>query len=77
MQETINVNVLVDDDHMKDLDRVIAGLTDGGFTLTEALNDVGVLIGTAPSDAISALKNVSGVVTVSPDRTDYRPTVTV
>ncbi len=51
-----------------DIDQVAAALAAAGLSVTASLEAVGVVIGTAPAAAVPALRKVSGVANVSPDR---------
>jgi hypothetical protein len=47
---------------------VQAALTAAGFSVTSALDAMGVVVGTAPQHVVAALRTVKGVASVSPDR---------
>ena len=50
------------------MDQVAAALTAAGLSVTSSLDAVGVIVGTAPKGVVPALRQVSGVANVSPDR---------
>ncbi len=47
---------------------VQAALTAAGLSVTSSLDAVGVIVGTAPTRVVPALRKVKGVANVSPDR---------
>jgi hypothetical protein len=68
----VNVSVLVDEAHKDKLAEVTKALKAKGFILKETLEAIGVLSGSVPASALSALSSVPGVSTVEKERTDYR-----
>jgi hypothetical protein len=58
--------VVTSDGH-RDLAQVAADLTVRGFTTEQQLDQIGVVIGTAPDDAVGRLRGVPGVADVSPE----------
>jgi hypothetical protein len=71
--ERKDVVVALDPEHKKRAKKVIGQLQKKGFRLAESLTEIGLLTGSAPSDAIESLKDVEGVENVEENRTDYRP----
>ena len=50
------------------IEQVAAALTAAGLAVTSSLEAVGVIVGTAPTSVVPALRKVQGVANVSPDR---------
>ena len=71
-KKSINVTVLVDEAHRKDMTDLEKRLKDKGFVLREPLDAIGVLTGSVPAASLTALSKVTGVSAVEEERTDYR-----
>ncbi len=61
MNEQINILIVVDDAFKSDLGEVANRLTARGFLLRESLNEIGVLVGSAPENLLNDLSTVLGV----------------
>jgi hypothetical protein len=71
--ERKEVVVAVDPRHQKRMKAVIGDLKKKGFELSgQPLEEIGVLTGSAPANAIEDLKDVEGVENVQENRSDYR-----
>lgn len=71
-KKSINVTVMIDEAHRRDIPAVAKSLAKKGFVLKETLEEIGVLSGTVDEGAISRLSGVTGVSAVEKDRDDYR-----
>ena len=71
--DRVNVSIMVDDAHVKDLASVKRALRRKGFELKDALTAIGVLTGSAPTTMLAELSEVPGVTAVEPERDDYTP----
>lgn len=71
-QKTVNVTVVVDDAHRRDMPKVAKALEKQGFILEESLDAIGVLSGRVQKAAVTKLSNVAGVSAVEEARDDYR-----
>ena len=66
---SVEVNVLVDDEHLSRIDEVASALTREGLSVDKTLRSVGVITGSvADSDKTDALRAVAGVVGVEVNR---------
>ena len=65
---SVSISVAANDD----LAKVASALKTKGFVLKETMAAIGVLTGSAPEDALMDLSNVSGVLAVEKEHTDYR-----
>ena len=70
--KSINVNILVDEAHKDDLQKVASALQKKGFSLKKSMDEIGVLAGSVPDTKLAALSKVAGVSAVEEERTDYR-----
>jgi hypothetical protein len=71
---TVEVTVLVDDEHVGAIDDVAASLQAHGFELGEVLAETGVITGRLPDAArTAALEEVDGVTAVEVARTVRLP----
>lgn len=67
--DPLEVNVLVDDDHLAKIDEVASELSREGLSVGKTLRSVGVITGSvADSGATEALRAVAGVVGVEVNR---------
>ena len=70
-KKTVDVTVMVNDEHKDKLAQVAHALKIKGFVLTESLGEIGVLTGSVPANALADLSAVPGVSAVEENRTDY------
>jgi hypothetical protein len=52
----------------RDLTEIAEELATRGFTTDQALGEIGVLVGSAPSDVLDDLRSVPGVADISQDK---------
>jgi hypothetical protein len=71
-EQSVNVSVQIDQSQSNNVARVVRALKHKGFVLREALDAIGVITGSAPVEAISALASIPGVSAVEQERNDYR-----
>ena len=64
----VAVAVSIDDDHLDDLDKVVAELRRVGLRVDSVLDAVGVVTGTVAGTAVEALESVPGVAEVELQR---------
>ena len=69
MSGPVEVNVLVDDEHLPSIDEVASALGRAGLAVAQTLRSVGVITGSvADSGQTEALRQVAGVVGVEVNR---------
>lgn len=69
MGDPVEVNVLVDDDHLPKIDEVASALGREGLAVGKTLRSVGVITGSvADSGVTEALRKIAGVVGVEVNR---------
>ena len=59
-----HVSVTVGDDHRESLDGVVENLRASGLEVEQVLGTLGIVTGSAPADALDALRGVEGVASV-------------
>lgn len=69
----VRLSVTVDDGHLPDIGAVAARLRDSGMQVEQVLEGLGVITGSAPATARSALTAVEGVVSVDEQLTYQLP----
>ena len=62
------VVILVADDHLDDLPRVLAALREAGLVVDQVQGLLGTVTGSIPAEAISVLADIPGVAAVEPER---------
>jgi hypothetical protein len=62
------VVVSVDDDHLDDIEKVVAQLRRAGLHVDNVLDAVGVVTGTVPGSSVETLESVPGVAEVELQR---------
>lgn len=67
------VLISIADEARADMSTVVEGLRQAGLTVTEVLDAVGVVTGSADSEVIPSLSAVPGVLHVEPERTIRLP----
>lgn len=67
------VSVTVGDDHRGSLDGVVASLRASGLQVDRVLGTLGIVTGSAPDDALDALRGVEGVASVDAQLTHRLP----
>ncbi len=69
MSGPVQVNVLVDDEHLPAIDEVASALGEAGLTVAQTLRSVGVITGSvSDSGQTDALRQIAGVVGVEVNR---------
>ncbi|MFO7689277.1 MAG: hypothetical protein R6W83_01770 [Cryobacterium sp.] len=63
----IGVSVVVDDVHAHDLARVAEALRAHGMTVSSLLEEIGMITGFVPSDGVTLLQTIDGVLSVTAD----------
>ena len=56
-----HVSVTVGDEHRESMDGVVENLRASGMEVEQVLGSLGIVTGTAPSEALDALRGVEGV----------------
>lgn len=64
----VRVMVSIVDDRLGDMSTVVEALRGAGLTVTEVLDNVGVVTGTVDSGAVASLSRVPGVADVETQR---------
>ena len=59
-----HVSVTVGDDHRESMDGVVENLRASGLEVEQVLGTLGIVTGSAPADALDALRGVEGVASV-------------
>lgn len=59
-----HVSVTVGDGHRESLDGVVESLRASGLEVDQVLGTLGIVTGSAPADALDALRGVEGVASV-------------
>ena len=67
------VSVTVGDDHRGSLDGVVESLRASGLQVDQVLGTLGIVTGSAPDDALDALRGVEGVASVDAQLTHQLP----
>ncbi|WP_116453660.1 ketohydroxyglutarate aldolase [Blastococcus litoris] len=67
------VSVTVGDDHRDSLDGVVENLRASGLQVDQVLGTLGIVTGSAPDDALDALRGVEGVASVDAQLTHRLP----
>jgi hypothetical protein len=67
------VSVTVGDEHRESLDGVVANLRASGLQVDQVLGTLGIVTGSAPDDALDALRGVEGVASVDAQLTHQLP----
>jgi hypothetical protein len=62
------VIITVDDEHLGQIDNVASELRSAGVTVTNVMNTVGIISGEVSEGALEAVRAVSGVKAVEPER---------
>ena len=68
-----HVSVTVGDDHRESLDGVVESLQASGMEVEQVLGTLGIVTGSAPADALDALRGVEGVASVDEQLTHQLP----
>ncbi len=66
-----HVSVTVQDGHRKSMDGVVASLRARGLQVEQVLGTLGIVTGSAPANALDALRGVEGVDSVD-EQLSYR-----
>jgi hypothetical protein len=69
----VQLSVTVDDGHLSVIDAVVAHLRAQGMQVDQVLEGLGVIIGSAPSEARKSLTAVEGVASVDEQLTHQLP----
>jgi hypothetical protein len=67
------VSVTVGDDSRQSLDGVVENLRASGLQVEQVLGTLGIVTGSAPADALDALRGVEGVASVDEQLTHRLP----
>jgi hypothetical protein len=67
------VSVTVRDDHLEALDDIVRGLQARGMQVDQVLGSLGIITGSAPEEALGALRSVDGVASVDEQLTHRIP----
>jgi hypothetical protein len=62
------VIITVDDEHLGQIDKLASELRSAGVTVTNVMNTVGIISGEVSEEALEAVRAVSGVKAVEPER---------
>ena len=68
-----HVSVTVGDDHRATLDGVVENLRASGMEVEQVLGMLGIVTGSAPAEALDALRGVEGVASVDEQLTHRLP----
>jgi hypothetical protein len=68
-----HVSVTVGDDHLEALEGVVQNLRARGMSVQQVLGSLGIVTGSAPDDALDALRGVEGVTSVDAQLTYQVP----
>ena len=68
-----HVSVTVGDEHRESLDGVVENLRASGMQVEQVLDTLGIVTGSAPADALDALRGVEGVASVDEELTHQLP----
>jgi hypothetical protein len=67
------VSVTVGDGHRESLDGVVESLRASGLEVEQVLGTLGIVTGSAPADALDALRGLEGVASVDEQLTHQLP----
>jgi hypothetical protein len=68
-----HVSVTVADGHRESMDGVVENLRASGLEVEQVLGTLGIVTGSAPADALDALRGVEGVASVDEQLTHHLP----
>jgi hypothetical protein len=68
-----HVSVTVDDGHQQSMDGVVESLRAHGMEVEQVLGSLGIVTGSAPAEALDALRGVEGVASVDEQLTHRLP----
>ena len=72
-EQSAEVTISVDDDHVRDLDGVAERLREVGLSVDELLAEIGVIVGRIDASQAERLRDVEGVASVEPSRSYQLP----